>query len=360
MAVIPKEVAMLHEFMPHAFTRPTRPQAASVLSLGQIWVDVMMDVNEMPPSGGFSVSQQVNATIGGSFRVLQAVSRMGSPAKHAGIIGSGMWGTAVREALTHNGIDHIGQDRLDSDTGFRLVLNDGEHKTFIATYGAESQGDVSTFDAIEPRVGDVVHISGNTLMDHSSSGIEAFFARTALDPDDRPYTLVINPTNALELVSEQLLENVVLARPIWSCNRQEAHTLAERLGVPLSDVKKLTVGGAFDEAMEDLCGSLGETLRAPLILRAGSHGAWVREPGGAVTHVPGFPVKSVHTRSAGACHTGAFCAMLAQGWSMLDAAHIANAAASLAIERNIAGVPDCPDRQDALTLAEGHGQGESE
>jgi sugar/nucleoside kinase (ribokinase family) len=52
--------------------------------------------------------------------------------------------------------------------------------------------------------------------------------------------------------------------------------------------------------------------------------------------------------------------MLAQGWSMLDAVHIANAAASLAIERNIAGVPDCPDRQDALALAEGHGQGKGE
>ncbi|MEE8736423.1 PfkB family carbohydrate kinase [Bifidobacterium subtile] len=351
---------MLHEFISRAFRSPSRPLAASVLSLGQIWVDVMMDVNEIPPSGGFTVSQQVNATIGGSFRVLQAASRMGSPTRHAGIIGGGMWGTAVREALSRDKIDHIGQDRLDSDTGFRLVLNDGERKTFIATYGAESQGDANTFDAIEPRDGDVVHISGNTLMDHSSSGIEAFFARTAPDPDDRPYTLVLSPTNALELASEQLLENVVLARPIWSCNRQEAHTLAERLGVPQGDARKLTVGGAFDEAMEGLCGSLGEALRAPLVLRAGSRGAWVREPGGGVAHVPGFPVKPAHTRSAGACHTGAFCAMLAQGWSMPDAVRIANAASSLAIERHIAGVPDCPHRQEAMALAEDHEHSENE
>ncbi|MCH4208931.1 PfkB family carbohydrate kinase [Bifidobacterium sp.] len=355
---------MLHDFISRTFGGTGRPQPASVLSLGQIWVDVMMDVNEMPPAGGFAAAKQINSAIGGSFRVLQAAKRMGSPAQHAGIIGSGLWGAAVRKALAHDGIEHIGQDRLDSDTGFRLVLNDGERKTFIATYGAESGGDSDCFDGVKPTDGDVVHISGNTLMDHSAAGIEALFDRTMLDPDARPYTIVLNPTNTLELVSDQLLENLVLARPIWSCNRQEAHTLADRLGVPRDEsTAKLTVGGAFDDAMEQLCGSLGEALRATLVLRAGARGAWVREPGGTVTHVPGFPVKPVHTRSAGACHTGAFCAMLAQGWSLLDAVRIANAAASLAIEHHVSGVPDCPDRQGALALvaaAERGGAGEND
>ncbi|MCI1220076.1 MAG: PfkB family carbohydrate kinase [Bifidobacterium sp.] len=342
---------MLHDFISRTLTRPIPPQTASVISLGQIWVDVMMDVNEIPPAGGFAAAKQVNAAIGGSFRVLQAAIRMGSPAQHAGIIGNGLWGAAVRKSLASDGIEHIGQDRLDRDTGFRLVLNDGEHKTFIANYGAESGGGSDCFDAVKPAGNDVVHISGNTLMDHSAAGIEALFDRTTLDPDTRPYTVVLNPTNTLELVSDQLLENLVLARPIWSCNRQEARTLADRLGMPREEsAATLTVGGAFDNAMEQLCSSLGETLRAPLVLRAGARGAWIREPGGTVSHMPGFPVKPVHTRSAGACHTGALCAMLAQGWSLLDAVRIANAAASLAIEHHVAGVPVCPDRQAVFAL----------
>ncbi len=326
---------------------------ANVISLGQVWVDIMMNVAAIPPAGGFALSDGAIATVGGSFRVLLAARRMGSLALHAGIIGTGTWGSGVRAALARHDISHIGQDRLDADTGFRLVLNDGQRKTFIATFGAEAQGGEDAFDMIDPAPGDVVHISGNTLMDHAASGIEAFLRREEAIPGHRPYLLVLNPTRSLHLVSDHLLEDTVLARPIWSCNRQEAETLAERLGVVVDHGTALTVGGGFEKAMEVLCEALGSALRAPLVLRAGASGAWVREPGGMLAHIPGFPTKPIHTRSAGGCHTGVMCAMLAQGWSLVDAVRIANAAASLAIEHSIGGVPDCPDRDAAVALAEG-------
>ena len=47
----------------------------------------------------------------------------------------------IRHAFYEHDITHIGPDRLDADTGFRLVFNDTNGgKTFIATYGAEAQG----------------------------------------------------------------------------------------------------------------------------------------------------------------------------------------------------------------------------
>lgn len=324
----------------------------SVISLGQVWVDIMMDVDEMPAAGDFAIANDTRPVIGGSYRVLDAVSRMGVPAEHAGIIGNGVWASMVRKAYEEAGIAHVGSSRLDADSGFRLVFHDQDgRKTFVAHYGAEAQGDETTFDALEPDAGDVVHISGNTMLDHTAAGIDGFVARAGTDPKARPYRLVINPTNTLKLVNDHLLEDLVLARPIWSCNRQEATTLADRLGVPIDEGAALTVGGGFDQAMNALCDALGNALRAPLVVRAGSRGAWVREPGGAVEHIEGFPTKGVHTRSAGACHTGATCAMLAKGWSLVDAVRIANAAASLAIQRNEGGVPVCPSYDDAVALA---------
>ena len=342
---------MLHDILN---SRKPEQSAASVISLGQVWVDIMMGVGELPQPGGFAVADSVTPSVGGSFRVLQAAARSGSPAKHAGIIGTGLWSSVIRDEFEANGIQHIGGDRLDKDSGFRLVLNVGSHKTFIATYGAEAQGDERTFDAIDPEPGDVVHISGNTLMDHSAAGIEGFLHRAGAEPETRPYTIVLNPTNSLHLVSDHLIEDTVLCRPTWSCNRQEANTLAERLGIPPTDDSKLTIGGGFDDAMTELCEALGTTLRAPLVLRAGARGAWVRVPGSEVVHVEGFPVKSTHTRSAGSCHTGVMCAMLAQGWSLFDAVRIANASASIAISNNQAGVPDCPPVEDAIALIKQH------
>ena len=191
-------------------------------------------------------------------------------------------------------------------------------------------------------------------MDHSAAGIEGFLHRAGANPEQRPYTIVLNPTNSLHLVSDHLIEDTVLCRPTWSCNRQEANTLAERLGIPPTDDAELTIGGGFDDAMTTLCDALGTTLRAPLVLRAGARGAWVRVPGSEVIHLEGFPVKSTHTRSAGSCHTGVMCAMLAQGWSLFDAVRIANAAASIAISNNKAGVPDCPPVEDAIALIKQH------
>lgn len=182
-------------------------------------------------------------SVGGSFRVMQAASRIGAATKHAGVIGNGPWASLIRKALNDNGIEHIGQDRIDADSGFRLVLNDSERKTFVATYGAESQGNENTFDCVEPGEGDVAHISANTLMDHSASGIDAFLHRTSSDPTTRDYSIVLNPTNTLHMVSDHLLEDLVLVRPIWSCNRQEARTLADRLGVFVDDSLSMTVGG---------------------------------------------------------------------------------------------------------------------
>ena len=321
----------------------------TVISLGQVWVDIMMDIDAIPQPGGFAVANHTMPSVGGSFRVMQAASRIGAATKHAGVIGNGPWASLIRKALNDNGIEHIGQDRIDADSGFRLVLNDSERKTFVATYGAESQGNENTFDCVEPGEGDVVHISANTLMDHSASGIDAFLHRTASDPTTRDYSIVLNPTNTLHMVSDHLLEDLVLVRPIWSCNRQEAMTLAERLGAPIDD-SKVTIGGGLDDFMHQLCDGLGTTLRAPLVVRVGARGAWIREPGGETIHIEGYPTKAVHTRSAGGCHTGVMCAMLAKGHSLAESVKIANAAASIAIQRSLNGVPQCPDYDEAIAL----------
>ena len=210
----------------------------SVISLGQVWVDIMLNVDKVPAQGGFAVADHPKPSIGGSYRVLQAASRMGVPTEHAGILGNGLWAHFIRQSFQDNGITHIGQDRLDEDSGFRVVLSSGApKKTFIASYGAEAHGDSDTFDTLEPQPKDVVHISGNTLMDHTATGVDGFLLKAGTDPAARDYTLVINPTNTLRLVNDHMLEDLVLARPVWSCNRQEAMTLAERLGAPIDDSK---------------------------------------------------------------------------------------------------------------------------
>ena len=147
-----------------------------------------MDVDSLPKSGGFAASRSTIPTIDGSYRALLASRLMGTPTAHAGIIGAGPWASMIRHAFYEHDITHIGPDRLDADTGFRLVLNDTNGgKTFIATYGAEAQGGADTFDGIDLQPGDVVSISSNSLMDATAAGVDAFIRQAGSDPDARPY-----------------------------------------------------------------------------------------------------------------------------------------------------------------------------
>ena len=42
----------------------------SVISLGQVWVDIMLNVDKVPAQGGFAVADHPKPSIGGSYRVL--------------------------------------------------------------------------------------------------------------------------------------------------------------------------------------------------------------------------------------------------------------------------------------------------
>lgn len=314
----------------------------TVISLGQVWVDIMMDIDAIPQPGGFAVANHTMPSVGGSFRVMQAASRIGAATKHAGVIGNGPWASLIRKALNDNGIEHIGQDRIDADSGFRLVLNDSERKTFVATYGAESQGNENTFDCVEPGEGDVVHISANTLMDHSASGIDAFLHRTSSGPDDA--RLQHRAQSDQHAAHGQ-------RPPAGGSGAGAAHLVLQPSGGPHARRPAWRVRGRFpvDDRRRRIRrldeGAVQQPRRHAARAAGGSCGV-ARRVGahaGRRSHpCGGYPTKATHTRSAGSCHTGAMCALIARGWSLVDAVKIANAAASLGIQRSINGVPTAP------------------
>ncbi|KFI58964.1 PfkB family carbohydrate kinase [Bifidobacterium cuniculi] len=332
--------------------RAPRDHEPTVISLGQTWVDLMMTVPAVPAAGEFVNATAVSGTVGGAFQVLQAAGRMGARTQLGSVLGRGPWADYIRKELRANRIAHIGLTMQAGDNGFRVIQGDGERKAFTAWHGAEAAAGPDAFDEIRPQADDVVHIGSNALMNESSMAVAAFLERPECQADVRGFRIVINPTSTLRLVNDRLLETLVVARPLWSMNRQEARTLADRLGVEVDSSHEQRMDGGFDESMFALCEALSDALRSPIVLRAGSRGAWVKYRGSAVQHIEGFPAKATHQRSAGLAHTGALCALVAEGWSLDCAVQIANAAASLAITHNRHGVPFCPTYDEAYTLVE--------
>lgn len=152
-----------------------------VISLGQVIVDLTMNVDAVPRAGEDVFAGNVQTQVGASFNTLYAVRRMGVQASHAGVIGTGPWASQILQTLENQGIQHVGKRDAVRDSGFCVALTDANaERTFISTRGAEAYGSADAFDSVNPEKQDVVHVSGYTLV-HRTAGALLAFAKERLN-----------------------------------------------------------------------------------------------------------------------------------------------------------------------------------
>ena len=189
-----------------------------VISLGQVIVDLTMNVDAVPRAGEDVFAGNVQTQVGASFNTLYAVRRMGVKASHAGVIGTGPWALQILQTLENQGIQHIGKRDAVRDSGFCVALTDANaERTFISTRGAEAYGSVDAFDSVNPEKQDVVHVSGYTLVHHTADALLAFAKRTT---EHREFTAVFDPSPMIATVDDDVFRVMLAYRPIWSCNER--------------------------------------------------------------------------------------------------------------------------------------------
>ncbi|KAB7788295.1 PfkB family carbohydrate kinase [Bifidobacterium cebidarum] len=309
---------------------------SKVISLGQMLVDLTMRIDRVPEPGGDAFADEAVARVGSSFNILHAVRQMGVSAAHGGIIGTGPWATQIREALATDGIEHIGLTDFSRDSGICMAMTDARaERTFVTVRGAETQGDEHCFDAIAPEGSDIVHINGYTFAHPTARGLLAFLERC----QSHDFTTVFDPSSVTAGAEDRLLSAIIAHHPIWSCNYEEALALARRLGI----------AGAMLDDTGNTCAALSTAVEAPVILRAGSSGAWLCEkPGRSAELIASHHVHAVDTNGAGDCHVGVMSAELIRGASLHDAVRMANIAAAISVTRR--GPATCPSRGELAAL----------
>ena len=198
-----------------------------VISLGQVIVDLTMNVDAVPRAGEDVFAGNVQTQVGASFNTLYAVRRMGVQASHAGVIGTGPWASQILQTLENQGIQHVGKRDAVRDSGFCVALTDANaERTFISTRGAEAHGSADAFDSVNPEKQDVVHVSGYTLVHRTAGALLAFAKRTT---EHREFTAVFDPSPMIATVDDDVFRAMLAYRPIWSCNEREAMLIARRL-----------------------------------------------------------------------------------------------------------------------------------
>ncbi|MGE8068460.1 PfkB family carbohydrate kinase [Pseudomonas sp. NPDC089569] len=284
-----------------------------MLYTGQVIIDLVMAVDQLPKAGGDVLAQSASFEAGGGFNVMAAARRNGLPVVYLGRHGTGRFGDLAREAMKAEGI-RIGIARpAERDTGLCVAITDASaERSFVSHIGAEGELSVEDLAGASVEVGDFVCVSGYSLLHAGKAQVLVDWVLKL--PDG--VKVVFDPGPLVDSPDAPLMQALLPRIDLWTSNAVEA----------------LRFTGATDiaQALERMTRHLPDKVL--LVVRDGPQGCWISQ-GSQCRHVPGFKVEAVDSNGAGDAHAGVFVAGLAQGLSAFDAARRANAAAALAVTR---------------------------
>jgi sugar/nucleoside kinase (ribokinase family) len=307
-----------------------------LLHLGNVVVDVVLDVPALPERGGDVLARATQVAAGGGFNVMAAARAQGLAVGWAGAHGTGPFASLARAALAGAGIEVLQPSKASLDTGFVVTVVDaGGERTFVTSRGAEAALTAADLDAVHARPGDAVYVSGYGLLDPGGRPPVTGW----LDRLGEGNPLFFDPGPLVADVPRDVLGRVMQRADWLTCNAREAALLTGH-DDPVAAARALMAREGRGTSREGL-GRLeasreGLARGGGVVVRTGAGGCLVAPAGadaGDPVHVPGFPVDAVDTNGAGDAHAGTFIAALARGADALDAARTANAAAALSVTR---------------------------
>ena len=193
-----------------------------LLYLGNVVVDIVLDVPALPDRGGDVLARRSRITPGGGFNVMAAAARQGLPVAYAGAHGTGPFADLARAGLAAEGIEVVQPATPGTDTGVVVaVVDDTGERTFVTSPGAEATLTAADLAGVTARPGDAAGLSGYGLVHPSNRGaLLGWLARLPAAA-----TVVFDPGPLVMSIPPEALDQV-LGRADWlTCNAREAAAL---------------------------------------------------------------------------------------------------------------------------------------
>ncbi|MGV8920691.1 MAG: PfkB family carbohydrate kinase [Pseudomonas sp.] len=287
--------------------------SARLLHTGQVVVDLVMALDNLPHSGGDVLASSAQFETGGGFNVMAAAARNGMPVVYLGRHGKGQFGDLARYAMAVEGIELSAPASTDQDTGLSVALIEpSAERSFISYVGAEGGLSAQDLAQVEVRDEDYVYVSGYSLL-HADK-VQCLL--DWLDALAAGVTVVFDPGPLVNSPDAPAVARLLPRVNLWTSNCEEALSFAQVQSI--------------DDALVKLTALL--PADALIVVRDGPQGCWISQRG-ETRHVRGFPVQAIDTNGAGDAHAGVLMAALAAGHAPEQAALRANAAAAVAVTR---------------------------
>lgn len=291
---------------------------------GSAFVDMIIQVDELPYSGADVEGHYRKTTVGGcSFNVADVLQKLGLPFDALMPIGRGMFADMVEKTFRERGYPVVRvPGEIDNGWCLSLAESSGE-RTFISMFGVERHMSSSWFDAYDLASYDYVYVSGYQA-EGENGAMLLDILRTRLSPQ---CTVVFDPGPRVHEMPRERLDEFFALGAMFTVNADEA---------------KVLTGEKTPEAAAE---ALWRLSGKPAVVTDGGRGAVVAD--GTTRRIAGFPVSVVDTIGSGDAHTGGVIAGLMCGLSIDESVLLANAVASFVT--GCEGAATAPTRGELLS-----------
>jgi len=278
-----------------------------IVVVGSINMDLVSSVPHIPRAGETVLGHHFQMHAGGKgANQAVGVARLDYPVKMIGMVGRDAFGKQLREQLENDCVDETHVGEADAATGIAMIQVDpAAENSIVVAPGANL---FLTPDVLRGKM--TILRSAGLVLAQLETPLETveYLARICAEFD---VPLILDPAPA-QALSEKLLDSIAWLTP----NETEAQFYAK---------------GAFSP--EETLARLLRTGVKGVILKRGAQGSVLSESEGVPHFVPARTVQAVDTTAAGDAFNAAFAVRLMQGYSPVESAGFASAAASISVTR---------------------------
>jgi len=262
---------------------------SKALIVGAAFIDVVINVPELPVDGGDVTGSLTSSNLGGcAFNVYGALKACNQPADLFIPVGIGQYADKVKEVLNQKNIPvTLSVDGADNGWDIALVKPDGE-RSFLTMNGIEQYWNSDWFKKIDIQSYNYFYVSGYELENPKSASI----ILDALENRNSDAYLVFDPSPRIGHLPSEVLKRILTKNVIIHCNQDEISSV-------------MSQGDSLNEKLQRIF----DLTQSPVVVTLGAKGACYFD-GNAMTTISSEDAPIVNTIGAGDTHCGAMIAGL--------------------------------------------------
>lgn len=274
------------------------------LVIGNVYVDVIVNIDELPKTGDDIVCKKQIVTVGGcAYNVATILKNFDIEHELVFPVGTGIYGSIIEEEVRKNGYEISIKDK-SGDNGYCMCLveSNGE-RSFITIKGIEANYKESWFENINPDEYDNIYISGYEMEGQGGRVISNWLSKL------QNKNIFFGPGSRMGEIERDTLDKILNLRPIIHINEDEVLKFTGKKSIveAARAINKITNNTVFITLGKDgvMCASKCE-----------------------YRFVDGCEADVVNTVGAGDSHMGAIIAAYSMGYTLGDCCYFANKVAS--------------------------------